>query len=248
MPKIDLTNKKFEHFIVLGRNEERTKENGRNVFWNCRCECGKTFVDTTTNINKGHRKSCGCLHAAIMSETHLQDLTGQQFGELTVLERDFEHPQNGQKPRTYWWCLCSCGNIKSIERTHLVNRNQISCGCKQSIGEYNINQILSKNNIHYTTQYTNSLLKTNNNGYLRFDFAILDDHNQPIRFIEFDGPQHKEETSNMHFSALAIIQERDAQKDIYAKTNNIPLVRIPYYKRDSMTIEDLLGDKFLVIL
>lgn len=51
----------------------------------------------------------------------------------------------------------------------------MSCGCKQSIGELNINNILSKNNIKYKTQYTTKNLKTENNGYLRFDFAILNE-------------------------------------------------------------------------
>jgi hypothetical protein len=61
MPKIDLSNTRYEYFIVIDRNEERTKANGKNVFWNCQCNCGKMFVDTTTNIKRGKRKSCGCL-------------------------------------------------------------------------------------------------------------------------------------------------------------------------------------------
>ena len=245
MPKIDLTNKKFEYFTVISRNEQKTKENGKNVFWNCKCHCGKEFIDTTTNINKGKRKSCGCMTAQLSSQAHLQDLTGQQFGELTVLKRNFDHPQNGKKPRTYWWCLCSCGNIKSIERTHLIGRNQSSCGCKNSIGELNINKLLSSANIKYISQYTNIELKTENNGFLKFDFAIIDDNNNVKRLIEFDGIQHYEKIDNF-FSPLEIIQKRDKIKNLYAKKHKIPLVRIPYYKRDCLELEDLLGERFLV--
>lgn len=244
MPKIDLTNKEYKYYKVIGRNEERTKANGKNVFWNCICHCGKEFIDTTTNINKGLRKSCGCMKAQLTGNAHFQDLTGLTFGDLVVIERDTTHSQNGKKPRTYWWCQCECGNKISVDRTHLVNRNQSSCGCKSSIGELNINKILSQNNILYKSQYTNYDLKTNLGGYLRFDFAILDDNNKVIRLIEFDGPQHTQ--TNNYFNDYEEIVVRDSKKNEYAHTNNIPLVRIPHYKRDCITLEDIIGDRFLV--
>ena len=243
MPKIDLTNKEYEYYTVISRNEERTKANGRNVFWNCRCRCGKEFVATTTEINKQTRKSCGCMKSILASKAHLQDLTGAIFGDLEVIERDFDHPQNGQKMRTYWRCKCKCGNLVSIERTHLVNRAKVSCGCQQSIGEYNIIQLLNNANIKYKSQYTNNLLQTENSGYLRFDFAILNDADEVIRLIEFDGPQH--ETVDNYFDDKEIFT-RYQIKNNYAKNNNIPLIRIPYYKRDTLTLEDIMGSRFLL--
>ena len=240
MPKIDLTGKQYEFFKVLKRNSEKK---GKNVWWDCECECGKIFTATTTDINKQIQKSCGCKKSLLNSRAHLQDLTGSIFGELVVIERDFNHPQNGQKTRTYWLCQCSCGKKVSIERTHLVNRNQSSCGCKNSIGELNISKILINNNINFKSQYTCSELKTEKNGYLRFDFAILNDSNEVIRLIEFDGPQHVQE--NNFFKDLNV-KLRDSQKNDFAKSNNIPLVRIPYYKRDSVKIEDLMGEDFII--
>lgn len=183
------------------------------------------------------------MRAKLIGEAHFQDLRGQIFGELKVIERDLNHIQNGEKPRTYWWCECSCGNRISVERTHLVNRSQSSCGCKQSIGELNIIKLLTDNNITFKSQYTCTDLQTSNNGYLRFDFAILDSDNKIIRLIEFDGPQHTNE--NNYFNDSTIIQ-RDEIKNNYARSNNIPLVRIPYYKRDCIVIEDLMGDRFLI--
>lgn len=240
MPKIDLTGKQCQYYKVLSRNTEKT---GKNVWWNCECQCGKIFIATTTDINRGVAKSCGCMKSKLLSEAHLQDLKGQMFGELEVIERDFNHEQNGQKPRTYWRCKCSCGNIISVERSHLVNRSQSSCGCKQSIGELNINKILTNNNIAYKSQYTNQDLQTDKGGFLKYDFAILD-NDKVIRLIEFDGPQHTH-TFDV-FGEYTVIAERDNKKNIYAKNNNIPLVRIPYYKRDSITLEDLMGDRFLI--
>ena len=242
MPKIDLTGHECEFFKVIKRNDERK---GKNVWWDCQCQCGNIFTTTTTNINKGKTKSCGCMKSQLLSKAHLQDLTGQEFGDLKVLERDFNHPQNGAKQRTYWLCKCKCGNIVSIERTHLVNRTKISCGCQYSIGEYNIHKILNEHNISYKSQYTNQDLKTDKNGYLKFDFAILDENNQISRLIEFDGTQHIQEENTNYFGNFEDIQKRDNLKNQYCKNNSIPLVRIPYSKRDLMTIEDLMGDQFI---
>lgn len=59
-----------------------------------------------------------------------EDLTGKQFGELTVLYRDYneeaKHPNRGS---TYWKCKCSCGKEKSILKGSLVSGATKSCGC-----------------------------------------------------------------------------------------------------------------------
>ena len=58
MSKIDLTNKEYKYFKVINRNNERK---GKNVWWNCKCKCGNIFTATTTDINRGIIKSCGCM-------------------------------------------------------------------------------------------------------------------------------------------------------------------------------------------
>ena len=59
----------------------------------------------------------------------LIDLTGQKFGELTVLGRDLEYPKINnikKKSETYWKVQCSCGNIISVMGWQL--QKQKSCG------------------------------------------------------------------------------------------------------------------------
>lgn len=53
------------------------------------------------------------------------DLTGQQFGKLLVIERDFSKP----KGVAYWKCQCECGNIISVSGSHLRTGHTKSCGC-----------------------------------------------------------------------------------------------------------------------
>ncbi len=54
----------------------------------------------------------------------LRDLTGQRFGDLTVLRRSVR-----QRARTRWDCLCVCGSEKSIVGEELTNGKTRSCGC-----------------------------------------------------------------------------------------------------------------------
>lgn len=53
------------------------------------------------------------------------DLTGQVFGRLTVLGR----VENSQYGRSYFSCLCSCGNLKEVRSSHLRSSRVRSCGC-----------------------------------------------------------------------------------------------------------------------
>lgn len=55
----------------------------------------------------------------------LIDLTGQKFGRLTVLERDYSKKDK----RAYWVCRCDCGAIKTICGEKLRSGNTKSCGC-----------------------------------------------------------------------------------------------------------------------
>lgn len=57
----------------------------------------------------------------------LKDLTGQRFGKLVVLERDFSKKYS--KP--HWKCQCDCGNITIVRGSHLTasTKPTRSCGC-----------------------------------------------------------------------------------------------------------------------
>jgi hypothetical protein len=62
----------------------------------------------------------------------LQDLTGQRFGSLTVLERD------GKKTPTRWICKCDCGKVCSVAAGNLKSGHTKSCGCLKIQAGHNI--------------------------------------------------------------------------------------------------------------
>lgn len=53
-----LIGKKFGRLTVIGENPERTS--GRNIRWDCICECGTTTTVSGGNLMKGSTSSCGC--------------------------------------------------------------------------------------------------------------------------------------------------------------------------------------------
>lgn len=57
---------------------------------------------------------------------HLIDLTGQQFGRLTVLEKSDKKTANGN---TNWVCLCACGHKSIVDGYSLRTGQTQSCGC-----------------------------------------------------------------------------------------------------------------------
>lgn len=52
------------------------------------------------------------------------DLTGQRFGRLTVIGVDDRNTR-----KTYYYCKCDCGNVKSIRSDSLISGAIRSCGC-----------------------------------------------------------------------------------------------------------------------
>ena len=52
------------------------------------------------------------------------DLTGQRFGRLTVIGVDDRNTR-----KTYFYCQCDCGKVKSVRSDGLISGAVRSCGC-----------------------------------------------------------------------------------------------------------------------
>jgi len=62
----DISGKRFGRLVVLEPTEER---NQNNVVWKCICDCGNVCSANTASLNRGHTKSCGCLHIETARKT-----------------------------------------------------------------------------------------------------------------------------------------------------------------------------------
>ena len=222
---IDLVGHRFGRLVVLSRSTTSAK-------WVCRCDCGNLVEVTTTHLKTGHTKSCGCLQKDITSEVRGINLNRQRFGLLTVEGLDIEKSISEKK---YWVCQCDCGSRISVSTGDLRSGNTQSCGCsKLSHGEMKIKSLLEEYNIPFEQEKSfPDCVNPSTNRLLRFDFFV---NNQYL--IEFDGKQHYEQSLN--WEPLEDIQRRDRIKDAWCKEHNITLIRIPYTRLNTLTIEDLL--------
>lgn len=236
---IDITGKTFGRLTVIKRVENNKD---RRAMWECQCSCGNKIITLGKTLRNGGTTSCGCYKRENISKIKSVDITNKKFGKLVALEKinDINNKNFG-----LWKCKCDCGNITYVKYGNLVSYNTSSCGCiRTSIGESNIENILKQNNIKYISQYTETNLHRK-----KYDFAILDDNNNIIRLIEFDGEQHytyRQKSSWNTYEHYKKVCKRDEEKNQWAEEHNIPLVRIPYWRRDNLILEDLLTDTYLV--
>lgn len=230
----DITNIRFGNLVAIKNTGKRDK--GRNLIWLCQCDCGNTCEVSGNNLRTGHTKSCGCLKqvkcAEIGKKQQIISEIGNTYNKLTVIEYDGIKDHNA-----YWKCKCECGNEIIVSGNHLRSGHTKSCGCLKSAGEEKINKILSESGINYSAQYTVFI----NSSYMRFDYAIFDNANKLLRFIEFDGEQHFNPQSNWYNNT----HKNDLLKNQYCTDNNIPLIRIPYWEINNLDLNLILGDKYL---
>lgn len=113
---------------VIGRWTviEEVPQSGKDRRWLCRCSCGTERTVADRSLRYGGSVSCGCLRKERASKTNSSDLTGKQFGELTVIRK----LQNTKHNSTQWLCKCSCGADYVAQGSHLLTGRRTRCSSK----------------------------------------------------------------------------------------------------------------------
>lgn len=126
MERQDLTGRRFGRLVVIRHSGYVYFTDGkRKSVWHCRCDCGKEIDVRQDNLKSGTTKSCGCYKISRIKEKLTEDLVGQRFGRLTVVEK-----ANNMYGRVSWKCVCDCGGIKIATSSNLKRGLVSSCGCK----------------------------------------------------------------------------------------------------------------------
>lgn len=99
--------------------------------------------------------------------------------------------------------------------------------CSSSIAERLIANILTKNNIAFSTEKTFSDLRGLSGGLLRFDFYLPEFN----IVIEYQGQQHY---WSVFGSDVDKQKAHDKLKKDYCVAHNIPLIEIPYWERSNI--------------
>lgn len=234
--------KTIGNWKVLERDYYPTSKQHSTFLW-CECLlCHQKYSVSLQSLKDGKSFCCRKCYLKEAKTLKYKVPKGKRFGLLTVIgEPNYEK----NKTHAYVKCKCDCGKIIDVRVEHLLGYNKghgrtgytISCGCNNvSNGELKIQRILDNLKIKYVQEksFTNCInLKTNTK--LRFDF-YLPDYNC---CIEYDGEQHFQEVEFFKYS-LKNVQERDQIKNQYCESNNIKLIRIPYWDYDKINGEYVL--------
>lgn len=92
----NLTGQVFDHLTVIKRAPNR----GKNVCWECHCECGTTTIVMVSNLGHGTR-SCGCRRNAVLVKfikTHGMRGT-PEYQAFHNMKTRCNNPNHGGYPR-----------------------------------------------------------------------------------------------------------------------------------------------------
>lgn len=132
----------------------------------------------------------------------------------------------GSSSTKYWWTCEKNHKWKSS----VCNRTKAQgCPiCKESKGEKRVREFLEKTNINFIPQYEFDKLLGLGGKPLKFDFAVLNSMDEIEFLIEYDGIFHykKQYQDDAHEKII----EHDRRKNTFCISNDIPLLRIPYWE------------------
>lgn len=240
----DVIGEKFGKLTVTG-NAEYEHGCGKHKLVKCVCECGNEIICRASDIRFGKKVDCGCASADRLSLLKTNDLTGRQFGNLTVIERDMSvQRRSGQHAQ--WICRCSlCGSVTSVSSDMLTWYGKDRCTNCIGIpsGEAKIIDLLDHAGISYShdTIYGDCIYPET--GYrLRFDF-VVNENGPGTYIIEFDGIQHFKPVKHWETSTdLDGRIARDRFKNKWCNDHGIPIIRIPYTHINKIELRDLIPE------
>lgn len=112
----DITGLKFNKLTAI--RCIGVSNHGKRI-WECQCECGKFKDVIYSNLVNNRSKSCGiCVKS--------DNLVGQKFGNLTVLEDAGLEPTSSGKNQRMWLCIDDRGFTKKIRTAELTSNRRTS--------------------------------------------------------------------------------------------------------------------------
>lgn len=152
---------------------------------------------------------------------------------------------SGNERKGKFTFICECGKHYDCTLDEVLNNNKPRIRCKSctntiSSGEKAIMDWLKKNKIKYKYQY--KFNDCRNVKPLPFDF-YLPDYNV---CIEFDGAFHYKRQPHVTEEQFEGQKKRDNIKNNYCLSNNIKLIRIPYWTLYNKKYKNILKTNILV--
>ena len=114
-----------------------------------------------------------------------------------------------------------------------------------SKGEKKLMELFRCHGINFKREVCFQDLRGKKKSFLRYDFALFDKNNNLKFLIEFDGIQHFQYTPHFHKKRSDFQKAigRDRAKNKYCLIKGIPLIRIPYWDLDNLTLNKILTNQ-----
>ena len=100
---------------VVAKSTEYPRKGRAEKGWTLLCDCGNTICRVRGDFDKRLGiKSCGCSSTLLKKQNSgkkTEDLTGQKFGELTVIKSARGWNEGSERTRASSQCQCDCGEI-----------------------------------------------------------------------------------------------------------------------------------------
>jgi hypothetical protein len=151
MELIDLTNKHFGNWIVIGPHQTKKSNKGRfRTYWFCQCICGKHRWVMADNLKKGSSTNCGCLKPR---HSEAQQRHYSKFSKATLT-----HGMTGQRLYRVWRSMkARCDNPNDSAYENYGARGIEVCDQWQEFepfrdwslaNDYNAKMTIERNNVN----------------------------------------------------------------------------------------------------
>ena len=131
-----LLNTQINKWTILDIVEYQIKKRDY-TFAKCQCTCGTVKEVRLSKLLNNSCLDCGCGHRERLAHKTKQQyeyLLGTKINNWLCL--DIIPPKENQQ-KTFVLCKCSCGTIKEVNLSNLLNNRSKDCGCgrKKSLGD-----------------------------------------------------------------------------------------------------------------
>lgn len=122
--RIDMTGQRFGRLVAVKPTSQRKRTGKKKeVIWQCLCDCGRETSATRHSLQRGDKRSCGCLRKG--GHRPIKDISGIRYGRL-IPKRHTDIRFDGS---VVWECQCDCGNTVMASVRELRKKDKLSCGC-----------------------------------------------------------------------------------------------------------------------
>lgn len=242
---VDLTGQRFDRLLVIeqaGWYVYPTRGD-RDAKWLCRCDCGNEIVVNGRSLRHRGNHSCPCYRSEY--KVNDDEMIGERFGKLTVLERGSDLESSVGTKVNRWLCSCECGTVLLVRGASLRNGKARSCGCYRlemlsgieymSKSEQTVVDVLDDAGVSYEAQKVFPGLVGVSGNPLSYDFCVT--LSDGVFLIECQGAQHYGPVEffggNQSWGKQ---QVHDHRKREYAEKNDMCLLEINCSRFDEQRI------------